>query len=42
MELVDARREADEAEQTTSYYLDQLLADGEEIGVLKKERDELL
>lgn len=37
-----ARWDANEAEQTASYYLDQLLRDGEEISAIKKERDELL
>jgi hypothetical protein len=37
-----ARRDADEAKQSTLYYLDQSLKDGEEIMAVKKERDELL
>lgn len=37
-----ARRDTNEAEQTASYYLDQLLRDSEEIATVKKERDELL
>jgi chromosome segregation ATPase len=41
MELANVRRDADEVEQTTSYYLDQLLADGQEIEALKKEHDGL-
>lgn len=41
MELTSARRDADKAEQTASYYLDQLMPDGVEIEALKKERDEL-
>lgn len=38
----DACQDADEAEGSTSYYLDQLMKDGKEIEVLKKEGDELL
>jgi hypothetical protein len=41
MELANIHRDADKAKQTTSYYLDQLLADGQEIEALKRERDGL-
>jgi hypothetical protein len=41
MELANVCRDANEAKQTTSYYLDQLLVDGQEIEALKKERDGL-
>jgi hypothetical protein len=36
VELTHARRDADKAEQTASYYLDQLLEDGEAIKALKE------